>query len=408
MVKHTCRVCGNEHLYKALDLGVMPSANDLVEKRYLSKVKSYPLRYYWCGNCTFFQQVDLVDRKRLFGGNYVYFTGASHPAVEHFKELSLEMGRRLYNKSFAVVIASNDGTEIKLLREFGGFEKVLGVEPTKNLAKIANKNGLPTINAFFGEELSRRMADDCGKADLVIANNVFAHIPDPQDMLRGMGNLISDDGIISIEVHWLKKLIEELQIDALYAEHYYVWDIKAFERISENCGLKIAGIEYLPNRLGGSIRVMMKKHGKSHIARRFILEEERVGLYDIGEIKKLQKRSNERRDRFARLIKGLKKQNRSVSIWTVPAKIATWLNFCGISSNEIDYGYDATEYKIGRYIPNANILVKDERKIEEDMPDYLIVGAWNYMDFGRQKLRWYLEKGGKLINPLTCEIVGGK
>ena len=406
MVKHTCRVCGNGGLHEALDLGVMPSSNGLVEKRYLSKVESYPLRYYWCDNCTFFQQVDLVNRMKLFGGNYVYFTGASPPAIEHFKELSLEMGRRLRRKSFAVVIASNDGTEIKLLKEFGRFEKVMGVEPTKNLAKIANENGLFTINSFFGEELGRRMAKDYGRADLITANNVFAHIPDPQDMLRGMRNLIGDDGIISIEVHWLKQLVKELQIDALYAEHYYVWDIKAFERISENCGLKIADIEYLPNRLGGSIRVMLKKRGESRIARKFVLEEERAGLYDLKEINKLQRRSDEKRDRFVRLIKSLKKQGRSVSIWTVPAKIATWLNFCGLSSNEIDCGYDSTEYKIGRYIPKANILVKDEREIGEDMPDYLIVGAWNYIDFGRQKLKWYLDRGGRFINPLTCEIIG--
>lgn len=392
MGKPTCKVCGSEGLHKVLDLGVMPSANDLVEKKDLPTVKSYPLVYYWCDNCTFFQQVDMVSRTTLFEGNYAYSTGASPPAIEHFKELSLEMGRRASHKNFAVVIASNDGTEIDLLKKFGGFEKVLGVEAT-NLAKVANERGLPTINAFFGEELSRQIVDEHGNADLVTANNVFAHIPDPQDMLRGMKNLINDEGMISIEVHWLKRLIEDMQIDALYAEHYYVWDIKAFERISEDCGLKIVDIEYLPNRLGGSIRVMLKKHGKSKAASRFILEEEKAGLYDIEEIDKLQKRSDDRRDRFVSLIKELKRQNKKVSVWTVPAKIATWLNFCGISDKEIDYGYDSTGYKIGRYIPKANILVKDETRIAEDMPDYLIVGAWNYIDFGREKLRWYLERG---------------
>ncbi len=405
MTKHLCKVCGNEGLYKVLDLGAMPSANDLVEEKYLSEVKSYPLRYYWCDNCTFFQQVDLVNRVKLFGGNYVYFTGASAPVIEHFKELSLKMRKRLDNRHFAVVIASNDGTEIKLLKEFGDFDRVLGVEPAKNLAKIANENGLTTINAFFGEELSKRIADEYGKADLVIANNVFAHIPNPRDMLLGMKNLISDEGVISIEVHWLKRLIEELQIDTLYAEHYYVWDIKAMERLATDIGLMLMDIEYLPDRLGGSIRVMMKKHGTSDAVGRFTVEEERAGLYDIKKMMTLQKLADERKRRFVRLIRGLRRRGKKIAIWTVPAKIATMLNFCGITSKEIECGYDSTEYKIGKYIPQAGILVKGEADIAKDMPDYLVVGAWNYIEFGRQKLGWYLKRGGKLINPLTCEIV---
>jgi hypothetical protein len=305
-----------------------------------------------------------------------------------------------------VIIASNDGTEIKLLKESGGFERAIGVEPAKNLAKAANEKGLLTINAFFGEELSRRIVEDYGKADLVIANNVFAHIPDPRDMLLGMKNLISDDGVISIEVHWLKRLIEELQIDALYAEHYYVWDIKAMDRLANDLELKIVDIEYLPDRLGGSVRVLMMKHGTSDVVERFIAEEEKAGLYDIRKMRELQQLADEKKRRFVGLIEDLRGQGKRIAIWTVPAKIATLLNFCGITNKEIECGYDSTEYKIGRYIPKADILVKGEGEIEKDMPDYLVVGAWNYIEFGRQKLSWYLERGGKLINPLTCEIVG--
>ncbi len=406
MSEHKCKVCGSAELYKVLDLGSMPNANGLVSKDQMSKVVSYPLVYYWCKNCTFFQQTELINRKELFGDDYTYYTGVNPPAVEHFRKLAAEIGKKAERKEFAVILASNDGTEISLMKEVGGFKKVIGVEPAKNLAKAANEKGLTTINEFFDEKLGKRIASEYGKADVVIANNVFAHIPNPRDFLMGMKELIGDSGMISIEVHWLKSLVENLQIDSLYGEHYFVWDVRAMDTIAESCGLKVSGVDYLPDQQGGSIRVTLGKRSRSKEIDGFFKQEEGTGLYDLESMKKMQKRADERKAKFVKLVKGLKAQGKRVSIWTVPAKIATLLNFCGLSHKEIDCAYDLTEAKIGKYIPKADILVKSEKQIEQDMPDYLIVGAWNYMEFGKQKMEWYVRKGGKLINPLTCEIYG--
>lgn len=405
-MNNVCKVCGGSKIHKVLDSGSMPSANSLVSKEHIKDIKTYPLRYYWCEDCSFFQQMELIEREELFGDFYTYQTGVSPPAVEHFKALAEEMKTKVKERKFAVVIASNDGTEIALLKESGGFEKVIGVEPAKNLAKSANEKGLFTINDFFGTQLAKKIVAEHGKADLVIANNVFAHIPDPKDLLLGMKELINDSGIVSIEVHWLKSLVDNLQIEWLYGEHYYVWSVRAMQRIADACGLKILEVKYLPEQQGGSIQVILSTSKQGDSTKKFFDQEQESGLYDIGAMSKLQDRADERRKRFVALVKDLKKQNKKIALWMVSAKSATLLNFFGLSDKEIDSAYDITEGKIGKYIPKANILIKDEKLIKQDMPDYLIVGALNYLEFGRKKMRWYTDKGGKLINPLTCEIMG--
>lgn len=402
---YVCKVCGSKNMVKVLDLGSMPNANGLVTKEQLKSVKSYPLACYWCSDCTFFQQVELVDRSELFGSHYVYSVAKIKPRVEHIKVLAQVMKKNLKSRNFAVVVGSNDGTEIAILKEHGGFEQVLGVEPTANLAKIANDKGHKTINKFFGSELAAELAAEYGPADLVMANNVFAHIPDPKDMLLGMKRLAGENGTISIEVHWLRDFVKDFQIDTIYAEHYYIWNLRAFSELAHRCELKIVGVQYLPKQLGGSVRVLLRKNGSERALKRFLLMEEKAGLYDEKTMRGLQTRADERKREIRKLVSSLKGQNKRVSIWTVPAKVATLLNFCGITNEDIEYAYDSTPEKIGRHIPKANILVKDEKLIEQDMPDYLIMGAWNYIDYGKKKMSWYLERGGKLVNLLTCEVI---
>jgi hypothetical protein len=406
MANYTCKVCGGTDLYKAIDLGVMPTANNLVPKEDLAKVKSYPLVFYWCSDCTFFQQTEIVPREELFNDKYVYMTGVNTPSVENYRRFAEGIKNRLPNRNLAVIIASNDGTEIGVLKESGDFKKVIGVDPAGNLAEIANSKGFFTINDFFSYELSNRIVGEHGNADFVAAKGVFAHIPDPRDMLMGMKNLINEDGMIAIEVHYLKSLVEELEIEGLYAEHYYVYDMKAMKYLANSMDLKVVDAEFLPDMSGGSIRFMLKKHGTEEIAERFIEAEKKAGLYNIEEIENLQRRSEERKEKFGGIVRELKAQGKRISVWTASAKVPTLLNFCGLSNKEIDYAYDMTETKIGKFIPKANIEVKRESLIEQDMPDYLIIGSWNYIEFAMKKLRGYMDKGGKLINPLTCEIIG--
>ena len=400
-MRDTCAVCGSKDLYEVLDLGIMTSANNLAAASELKEIKSFPLKYFMCKRCSLFQQLDIVSSDSLFT-NYLYLTGVNKVLVSHFEKMSDELGRIVKNKGLAVVVGSNDGTEVSLL-EKSGFKKAIGIEPS-NIAKIASGRGIETIESFFSFDLSKELVKRYGKADLVTANNVFAHIPDPMDMLKGMGNLIADDGIISIEVHWLKSIVENLEIETLYAEHYYVWTVKAMHNLAAQVGLKIVKVVNMSDVHGGSLRFIFAKSGSEDL----VLEkaEEAAGLYDFETMKGLQARAMQRKDKFVSLIKGIKAANKSIAVWSVPAKVPTLLNFCGLTSKEIDCAYEVADTKIGRYIPVANIKIRDERLIEKDKPDYLIVGAWNYMDFAVKKLDGYIKRGGKLINPLTCEIIG--
>ena len=404
--KPTCKVCGSSEIIQVLNMGDMPNANGLVSKEHLKEVRSYPLRYYWCSICSFFQQINQIPREKLFGDFYAYQTGASEPTVEHFRKFAARTKKELDRRKFAVVCASNDGTEIEMLKENGGFSKVIGVEPARNLADMANKKGLETINTFFSNEIGKEIVEKYGNADLVVANNVFAHIPDPVDFLAGMKEVAGDRGRISIEVHWLVPFVNEIQIETLYGEHYYVWSITAMKKIAEICGLVLLEVEVLEKQHGGSIRSTFAADGEEGISVRKLLSvEDKAGILKLESMKNLQIKADQRKEKFAETVRRLRKEGKRVAIWTVPAKIATLLNFSGITSNDIECAYDITVGKIGKYIPKANIEIKDEKEIGTDMPDCLIVGAWNYMDFGRKKLKWYLERGGMLMNPLTCEFI---
>lgn len=403
--RHTCAAYGSKHLIGALDLGTLPNSNEFVYKQDLKKVKKWPLKYYWCKDCGLFQQLTLVDSKILFRDNYTYQTGVNLPAVEHFKELSKKFSGDTKKYNFAIVIGSNDGTELRLLKETG-FKKVIGIEPAKNIAEIANKLGLETINSFFTNKLSKVIAKKYGKADLVSANNVFAHIPYPRDMLLGMKNLVKVDGKIIIEVQWFRDVLKKMSIDTLYSEHYYEWTTKAMIELSRKCGLKVVKATHLPNQQGGSIRFELRLDGKTDIKLEKI--ERREGVYNLEKISNMQKRAEKRKNKLVKLLTKLKESDYIIAIWAVPAKVSTILNFCGIDSNLIDYAFDATPTKINKYIPMAGIEIRDEKLLNPQMkekPDYILIGAWNYLKFAEKKLEWYTNSGGHLINLLNSDML---
>lgn len=403
--KKNCVACGGTELYLALNLGSMPNSNEFVSKDDLDKIKSWPLKYYWCSNCAMFQQMDLVDETTLFSDNYTYQTKMSAPAIEHFRDLSVITSKRVKAKNFVVVIGSNDGTELELFKKIG-FNKALGVEPAKNMAKIANDSGLQTINDFFTLKLSKEIVKKYGKADVVVANNVFAHIVEPMDMLLGMKNLINDEGQIIIEVQWFRDVFRKLSIETLYTEHYYEWTVKAMEKLSQRCGIKLVNAEHLPDQQGGSVRFTLKLQGENSTKLKEI--EEKEGLYNKDKILKLQERAEARKSNFVKLLKKLKSEQKTVVMWAVPAKVSTMLNFCNIDSSYIKCAYDSTPTKINKFIPKANIPIFDEKLLNsnmEEVPDYIIIGAWNYLDFAKKKLEWFQGNGGKLVNMLTGEVI---
>ncbi|MGC8622163.1 MAG: hypothetical protein ACP5U0_09640, partial [Caldisphaera sp.] len=190
------------------------------------------------------------------------------------------------------------------------------------------------------------------------------------------------------------------------AEHYFVWTVKALSTLAERVGLHINAVYYIKNH-GGSLRFVLTKQLQENIASdkaKLKAKERNI----INESKMLQKNADQKKNKLIKIIKTIKKNGKHVGIWSVPAKVPTLINFCGLTNRDIDYAYEIAPTKIGRYIPKANILIKDEKLIKEDMPEYLIIGAWNYIDLAQKKLKWYTDAGGKLINPLELDRINIK
>ncbi|MDE1874441.1 MAG: class I SAM-dependent methyltransferase [Candidatus Micrarchaeota archaeon] len=396
-MRTNCVACGSERLLEGINLGEMPNSNGLAEsKETASAAKSYSLNYYWCENCGLLQLVNVAKRDELWK-DYTYQSGVNKALIEYLAERARLLFRAVKKKELAYVIASNDGTEIAPLKL--GFKKVIGIDPAKNMTDIANSKGLTSINAYFSEELGIKLAQD-GKADLITANNVFAHVPDPADMMRGIKALLADDGYAVIEVQSLRSVLKGLSFDTLYAEHHYEWSIKGMHELTKRCGLVLTNVTYLASQQGGSVRFWIRKTGMEFPTEK----EEKEFAYIKNHIPNFQKRADRRKRKFVRLIKKLKKDGKTISIWGSSAKINTLVNYCGLTSEDIACAYEVADSKIGKYMPKAGIPIKNEAGILTDMSDYLIVGAWNYMDFAKKKLSAYLEKGGQLINPHTCKI----
>lgn len=413
--RNNCATCNGTRLHKIIDLGMMPNANNLVAKEDLSKVKLYPLEYYWCANCNLLQQIEMADKEDLFNSNYTYITGVSKTIVEHYKKLAFTISKKVNAKDFAIVIASNDGTEIESLTSVG-FGRVIGVEPSSNLADISKQKGNETINAFFSEELATELVPKYGKADVIIANNVLAHVPNPKDVLLGIKKMLKTDGCASIEVHWLRSLVKDVEIDTLYAEHYFVWTVRAMNILASSCGLAIEDIEFLPSPQAGSLRywlrhseTLVNRSATEQVIQTFISQEIEEGIQNLDRMLQLNTNANIRKEKLVKLVKQIRKDGKEIALWTAPAKMSTILNFCNFTSDDIKCAYDGSRYKMNKYIPKANIPVLDEALLRDDkletLPaEYMIIGAWNLMDLAKEKLNWYILRGGLLINPLTVEV----
>lgn len=405
-IENKCKACEGINIHKIIDLGSLPNPNKLLSEDELDRFHSYPLEFFWCEDCSFFQQLRPVDSKTLFEEDYTYQTGVNAPAVFHFKEVASLISEKVTKKNFAVVLASNDGTEISILNDIAKFKNIVGVEPAKNIARIANSKGYETINAFFGEETGQNIKSKYGKADLVTANNVFAHVPEPDDFLKGIRELLTSDGIAVIEVQWLKAFVEKVAIEMLYAEHMYVWSARAMKTICRRVGLTVVKIDILDNQQGGSLRYWIKLKGRE--STEVDLIEKNTGLFDKDIMLQLQIKADGRMECLRNKVAQLRRDKKIIDIWAVPAKVPIILNYSGLNSEDIRVAYDSTPTKIGKYIPKANIKVVDEACLKPGMtdpPDCIIIGAWNYLEYAKSKLSWFTDSGGILLNLLNGEFV---
>ena len=380
--KFDCRSCGNTKLKRVISLGYQPLANNLLNKKD-EKCELYPLEVNYCDRCHNCQLSVAVNPKKMFS-NYLYTSSTSKSFREHFVNAAnkyIKDFKLNKKKSYIIDIGSNDGVALKPFKNLG-FKKILGVEPAKNLAKLANKNKIKTFNGFLEKSNLSKIKKD---ADLILASNVFAHSDKLKEMAECMFKLLSKNGTLIIEVQYLLNTLKDLTFDNIYHEHYNYWSLTSLINFFNQYDAKIYRVDRI-NTHGGSIRIYLRKGKKIKIensVKEIIKEEEEFGIKKYQTYQEFSKKVYKIRDNIRKNILKLKSNNSKIIGYASPAKATTALNFFGIS-NEIECIVEDNKLKHGKFLPGMNILITSKTKIKKK-PDYALVLAWNFFDEIKKK-----------------------
>ena len=397
-----CRHCKTELKHDFVDLVSSPPANSFLTHEELNEPETYyPLKLYVCHECYLVQIDEHKKATDIFNSDYIYYSSFSKSWLEHAKRYTEMMQERfgINEDSMVVEIASNDGYLLQYFKEKN--VGVLGIEPTRNTAAEAVKKGISTVTDYFSRKLAVRLGM---KADLVIGNNVLAHVPDINDFVSGMNVLLSDNGIITMEFPHLLKMIEECQFDTIYHEHFSYLSLISVQRIFKEQGLEIFDVEEIPTH-GGSLRIYAKHSGNQKYATTenvaiVLQKEEAAGLKNMDTYKNFQAVVSQIKYNFLQFVLEQKKNGKKVAAYGAAAKGNTFLNYCGIVGTDlIDFVVDASPYKQNKYLPGAHIPVKSEYTIKEQKPDYIIILPWNLRDEISKQLNYISEWGGQFV---TC------
>ncbi|MBI4009976.1 MAG: class I SAM-dependent methyltransferase [Candidatus Aenigmarchaeota archaeon] len=398
-----CRICNNDNLIKFLSLGQTPLANSFLEKEDLNKKEdTYPLEVGFCPNCKLVQLYYVVPPGMMFT-NYLYVSSTSDTFKLHFSKMAEELSNlmKLDVNSLAVDIGSNDGVLLKGFQKFG--VRTVGVEPATNIAEIAKKNGIDTINDFFNDSVTDQILSSKGHADVITANNVFAHTDAIKRIIYNVKRLLKDDGIFVIEVAYLVDMLQKMTFDIIYHEHLFYYSLAPLDYLFNQQGMQIFDVQRIPTH-GGSLRVFVKKLESSKPVEKSVSEilgkEKEMGIHELRIYENFANRVYEAKEQLVKLIKGLKNQGKAIAGYGAPAKSTTLLNFCGLGRGFIDYIVDENNLKQGLYTPGTHIPITPPSMLDKRRPDYILILAWNFAEEILNKTKKYKDDGIKFIIPL--------
>ncbi len=388
-----------------LDLGKIALAGAFLKPEQFSAEQRFPLRVALCTRCFAIQVVDIVDPKILFQ-NYFYFSSAIASLREHFLDYASEVVSRFLvaERATALEIGCNDGILLKPLADHG-LRKVIGVDPAANIVKTIGDPRITVVNDFFGGAIAARIRSEHGPADLVVANNVYAHIPDINDVTAGVAHLLNDDGVFVFEVHHLGSVLHGLQYDMIYHEHLYYYSLLAIENHLRRHGMVVFDLKRIPIH-GGSIRYYACKAGsrwaKAATTRVALLRQEETGqgLNRVDTFKHFAAEIGKRRDTLMAFLARLRKAGKRVAGYGASGRANTIIQFCGISREHLDYMIDDSPAKWGFYTPGSHLEIRSREALDATPPDYVVVFAWGYLNEIAEKCKPYLDAGGRLLTPL--------
>ena len=397
--KKKCASCKSSKIYLLLNLGFTALANSFIEKKTdFKKEKKYPLRLYLCEKCKLVQVFHSVKPSEFFV-NYDYLSGASTTWRDHCKKFTNEIIKKFNlkkNNGSIIEIASNDGVLIENFykKEF----KCIGIEPSIIAHKIAKKKGINSINKFFDNKIIDRIKKEAPQ--LIIANNVIAHVKDINNFVKTLSNVSNKDTIITIEFPFVYNLKMKKQFDTIYHEHHYYYSLYSISKLLNRHNLEIFDVEKIPIH-GGSYRIYVKSfEAKRIITKRYkklFSFEKKTKLNTLDFYKNYQKDVNEVKKKSINLLKILNQKNKIIHAYGAAAKGNTFLNFCGIKNTDIDFIYELNDAKVNKYLPGSHIKILSHKQIKIKKPDYIVVMPWNIFDEIKIQLNYTKKWGCKLI-----------
>jgi len=397
-----CRHCNSELEVPLIDLGVTAPSNSYLENKQLIKdEKEYPLKVLVCSKCWLVQTEDFVGAEQMFSHDYAYFSSFSSTWLNHAKQYVEMISEKLQlsNESCVVEIAANDGYLLQYMRQ----KKIpcYGIDPTYGTASFARKKGIEMIVDFFTPKLAYDLFNKNRQADLMIANNVLAHVPDINGFVESFSILLKPSGVITFEFPHLLNLIEKNQFDTIYHEHYSYLSVVVVQAILKNFNLEIFNIDELPTH-GGSVRVYAQKNssGKFLIdpsVDKILKKEIKAGVKTTNYYKSLQKNADETKENFILLLNKLHNQGYKVAAYGAAAKGSTLINFSGVTSELISCVADKNTSKQGKLLPSSHIPIVSEADLINYKPDYVLILPWNIKDEVIDQLSYVREWGGKFV-----------
>jgi len=406
-----CRSCGGRLSVTMADLGLQPASNAFIDSpAAIQQEKRYPLRAKVCDICKLVQLDYDVAPEELFG-NYVYFSSYSDEWLAHAKAYCDMAQKRfgLSHSSLVVELASNDGYLLKNFLTMG--IPVLGIDPSGTVAAAAEKIGVPTLVRFFGEKVARELAREGRQADLIIANNVLAHVPQLNDFVAGLAVLLRPNGSVTIEFPHLLELIQQVEFDTIYHEHYSYFSLYAIEQIFSRHRLRIYDLQRLPTH-GGSLRIFASHAQRSDLTDSAALRETRAqesaaGIAALATYTHFAKRVDECRDSLRDFLAGAKRDGKRVAAYGAAAKGNTLLNFCGVTPQDISFVADRSPHKQKKWLPGTHIPVVSPEELMRSQPDYVLILPWNLQHEIRRQLDGIKAWGGRFVTPVPLVRVHG-
>ncbi|MCP3951989.1 MAG: class I SAM-dependent methyltransferase [Desulfobacterales bacterium] len=379
-----------------LDYGVIPIA-DALSKSAHDHQHQAPLALHYCHPCSLLQLGSHLEPRSIFNNRYPYFSSAINSLVERMQQLATQLVHtyELDSDSRVVEIASNDGY---LLQHFTALGiPVQGIEPSQRQSELAKKNGIQTECVFFNSKVSAQLKDTHGSADLIIANNVVAHVPEVSDFISAIASLLKDSGTAVFEFHYAVRMIEDCQFDTLYHQHIYYYTLSSFTRLLGRHGLSVSSVEPIES-YGGSLRVHANRPSQADNSVQNMLESE-ASLFEASTLEQFAKHAKEKSLAIRAAILQIKDNGKHIVGYGAAAKSSTLLGVCDIGSQHLDYVVDQNPHKHGLFMPASSLQIHPVSMLESNTPDYILILAWNYAEEIMQQLAWFKAQGGHFIVP---------